>query len=83
MFTRMRTKTSDLITHKDFRVLLMMIGHKSLNKINLFKNERKKIKWRWLWNSEYILLSIRVNINSVYNKIKTEILADLKGPKGK
>ena len=24
----MRTKISDLITHKDFRVILLMIGHK-------------------------------------------------------
>ena len=42
MFPRMRTKTSDLITHKDFRVLLMMIGHKSFNKINLLKMRGKK-----------------------------------------
>ena len=36
-FPRMRTKISDLITHKDFRVNLMMVGHKRFHIIAQFK----------------------------------------------
>ena len=50
----MRTKISDLITHKDFQVILMMIEHKCFLIIYQFKSREETIKLRWLWNSVYI-----------------------------
>ena len=48
------TSITDLITCKDFRVVLMMIGHKSFHIIDQFKRREKK-KLCWLWNWVYIL----------------------------